>query len=208
MLHRITLAVFTAIAFAAVAVPSAAAQQATAFSGRATAVSASILGIQATFADTGALPAEGGRLTASTVGVNLIGLLEAGALKSTTQGQGNQARSTSSAGDVAINLLGLGIAADAVTSRAVARCQGGEPRTEGSTRLAGATILGQEIAAVEVPNVVVPLPLGFTLTLNEQTSSTSGQHGEITVTAAHLVGPGVDVAVARSHADVDCAAPA
>src|SRR6266540_3261124 len=37
------------------------------------------------------------------------------------------------------------------------------------------------------------------------TASTSGSHGDITVNAVHVFGPGVDIAIASSHADIDCA---
>jgi hypothetical protein len=189
----------------AVAVSPAAAQTATTYSGRATAVRASVLGIGATFADTGPLPSSGGSQRTSFVGVTLPGLLTTGALTASTQGRGNHSRSRSSIGDLELSLLGLGIAADALRSEAEASCQGGEPQVSGSSDIAGLTVAGQPIVFVGLPNVVVPLPLGITLTLNEQTSSTSGNHGEITVNAVHLTGPGIDVVLASSYADIDCA---
>jgi len=39
----------------------------------------------------------------------------------------------------------------------------------------------------------------------EHTSSTSGNHGEITVNAVHLTGPEIDVVLASSSAGIDCA---
>lgn len=201
---------FTSIAAAvavswAVAVSPAAAQPAATYSGQATAVRASVLGLSVTFADTGALPASGGSQRASFVGVTIPGLLTTGALTASTQGRGNHSRSRSSVGDAELSLLGLGIGADALSSKAEASCQSGEPQVAGSSDIAGLTVNGQPIVFVGLPNVVVPLPLGITLTLNEQTSSASGNHSEITVNAVHLEGPGIDVVLASSYADIDCA---
>jgi hypothetical protein len=204
---RLTSATAVAVVFAcAVASSPASAQPATTFSGQATAFRASILGINLTFADTGPLPASGGSERVSFVGVTVPGLLTIGALNASTQGHGNHSRSRSSVGDVELSLPGLAVAVDALRSEAVATCQGGEPQAEGSTDIAGLTLNGQPIVFVGLLNVVIPLPLGFTVALNEQTSSTSGNHGEITVNAVHVTGPGIDVVLASSHADIDCAA--
>jgi hypothetical protein len=45
---------------------------------------------------------------------------------------------------------------------------------------------------------------GFSATINEVTSSVSGSHGSITVIAFHLVGNGVDLRLAESHANISC----
>lgn len=127
-------------------------------------------------------------------------------LTASTQGRGNHSRSRSSVGDVELGLLGLSLAAEAVRSEAVASCQGGEPQVSGDSAIAGLTLNGQPIVFVGLPNVVIPLPLGITVTLNEQTSSTSGTRGEMTVNAVHITGPAIDVVLASSKADIDCAA--
>jgi hypothetical protein len=191
---------------AAVVVSPASAQQATSYSGQATAFHASILGIMLTFGDTGALPSSGGSNRVSFVVVTVPGLLTTGALNGSTQGQGNHSRSRSSVGDVELSLPGLSLGAGALSSEAQATCKGGEPQVSGSSGIAALTLNGQPIVFVGVPNVVIPLPLGFSVALNEQTSSTSGNHGEITVNAAHVTGPGIDVVLASSRADIDCAA--
>jgi hypothetical protein len=127
-----------------------------------------------TFADTGPLPSAGGSERVSFVGVTVPGLLTTGALNASTQGRGNHSRSRSSVADVELSLPGLALGVDALRSEAVASCQGGEPQVDGSSDIAGLTLNGQPIVFVGLPNVVIPLPLGFTVTLNEQTSSTSG----------------------------------
>jgi hypothetical protein len=114
--------------------------------------------------------------------------LTTGALNASTQGRGSHSRSRSSVADVELSLPGLALGVDALRSEAVASCQGGEPQVDGSSDIAGLTLNGQPIVFVGLPNVVIPLPLGFTVTLNEQTSSTSGNHGEITVNAVRVTG--------------------
>lgn len=204
-MFRFTSATALAVVAACIAgLTPASAQPATAFSGQATAVKASVLGISATFADTGPLPASGGSERTSLVGVTLPGLLTAGVLTASTQGRGNHSRSRSSVAELALPGLNLGV--EALRSEAEASCQGGEPQTSGDSSIAGLTLNGEPIVFVGLPNVVIPLPLGITVTLNEQTSSTSGNHGEMTVNAVHVTGLGIDVVLASSKADIDCAA--
>ena len=198
------VALLASLAIAATAAGEARAAQATSYSGEATALRASVLGIEGTFADTGALPASGGKKKASFAGVNLLGLVTADALTASTQGQGNRSRSRSSLSEVELHLPGLDLAAAAVRSEAEARCQGGEPQVSGSSQIAGLTINGEPIAVTEVPNMKIPV-LAYTIVLNEQTSTTEGDRAEITVNAIHVYGPGVDVAVASSYADIECA---
>ena len=52
---------------------------------------------------------------------------------------------------------------------------------------------------------LVGLPTGVSATLNEVSGpGASGDHASITVTGLHLTGPGVDVRLAVSHADIKC----
>lgn len=205
-MQRIFFAAALAVALACgVGVAAAPAQTATSYSGQATAVRASVLGLSATLADTGPLASSGGSERESLVGASLPGLLSAGVLTASTNGHGNQSHSRAAVGDAALNLLGIGIEAAALQSRAQATCQGGEPQTSGSSDIAALTVNGERIVFVGNPTLVIPLPLGITLTLNEQTSSTSGNHAEMTVNAVHLTGPGIDVVLASSSADITCA---
>jgi hypothetical protein len=68
------------------------------------------------------------------------------------------------------------------------------------------------IVVVGSPTLEFTLPLGIaTVKLNEQTSATSGNHGEMTVNAVHITVAGplqivlADVVLASSSADIDCA---
>ena len=200
-------ALLVSLSLGATAAAEARAAQATSYSGQATALRASVLGIEGTFADTGPLPASGGRNKVSFAGVNLLGVASADAVTASTQGQGNRSRSRSSLSDVELHLPGLDIGATAVRSEAEARCRGGEPQVSGSSQIAGLTLNGEPIVVTELPNVTVPVG-AYTVVLNEQTRSTEGNRGEITVNAIHVYGPGVDVVVASSYADIECAEPA
>ena len=200
----LTTALLASLTVGATAAAEARAAQATSYSGQATALRASVLGIEGTFADTGALPGSGGKKKVSFAGVNLLGLVAADAVTASTQGQGNHSRSRSSLSDVELHVPGLALGATAVRSEAEARCRGGEPQVDGSSKLAGLTVNGKPIVVTELPNVKVPA-LGYTVVLNEQTTSTEGSRGEITVNAVHVYGPGVDVVIASSYADIECA---
>jgi hypothetical protein len=203
MLRRIVFIVGLVVLVAALAATAASAA-ATSFSGQATAARVSVLGINLAFADTGPLPASGGSRDASLVGVNLPGVLTTGVLSASTVGRGNHSRSEASAANVAV--LGNLVMATVVESQAEASCQGSEPQTSGSSNIANLVVAGQPVVVVGSPVITLPL-LGLTVAVNEQTSSTSGGHGDVTVNAVHVTGPGVDIAVASSHSDIDCKEP-
>ena len=57
----------------------------------------------------------------------------------------------------------------------------------GSSQVVGLTVNGMSIVVTGDPNQVLPLPLGLgTIVVNEQSSTVSGNTGEITVTALHV----------------------
>jgi len=56
-----------------------------------------------------------------------------------------------------------------------------------------------------IPNQpIVGLPDGFSGLLNEQIVSASGSHASATGNAVHIVGPGVNVELGHSHANITC----
>jgi hypothetical protein len=199
------LAVTATALIAAVVASSALAAPATSFSGQATVVNASVLGTKTVVGDTGPLPSSGGNLSSSVTGVNIPNLLTAGVGQASTTGQGDQSQSSTSVTDLALNVLGIPINADAVQSQANASCQGATPQVSGKSELADLVINGQPIA-VATPNLAISLPLGVRAVVNEQTSSTSGTSGSMTVNALHVsaLSPLIDVIVASSHADITC----
>jgi hypothetical protein len=198
-----TYRIAAATLFAALAVSGVSAAPATSFSGRATLVNASVplLG-NIVVGDTGPLPASGGNLNSSVLAVNVPPLVTAGVGQSSTSGEGNHSRSSTSLTNLALNVLGISIAANAVQSDAQARCQAGQPQVSGSSQLAGLVINGQPIA-VATPNLAISL-LGVNVVVNEQKTSTSGASGESTANALHVTALGIDVVIASSHADITC----
>jgi hypothetical protein len=190
----------TAAAVALVATPASAA--ATSYSGQATAVRASVFGVNVALADTGPLPSSGGSQSASLIGANVPGVVTADLLTASTTGSGDM--SSSSASLVNVSVLDGLVTASIVKSQATASCQGSEAQSSGSSNLVSLVVAGQPVVVVGSPVITIPV-LGLTVAVNEQTSSTSGSHGDITVNAVHVFGPGVDIAIASSHADIDCA---
>lgn len=178
------------------------AQAATTFSGQATALKASALGISLSLADTGPLPSSGGNLSTSVANVNVAGLASAEALRSTSSGSGSSSQSQSRAANV--SLLGGLVSASAVKSNSSATCSGSTASTSGDAQIVNLTAAGQPIV-VSNPNLAVSLPGGITLIVNEQTSSSGGNTGSMTVNALHVTGPGIDIIVASAHSDITCA---
>jgi hypothetical protein len=197
------LLITTFVLFAAIGTASVFAAPATSFSGQATVVNATVLGIKTVVGDTGALPSSGGDLSSSVAAVNIPNLLTAGVGQASTTGQGNQSSSSASVTDLALSVLGIPISATAVQSDAQASCNAGNPVVSGSSQLADLVINGQPIA-VATPNLAISLPAGVRVVVDEQTSSTSGTSGQITVNALHVTAPLIDVVVASSQAGITC----
>ena len=177
------------------------AQGTTTFSGEAIGLKASVVGISLDLADTGALPSSGGNLSTSLATVNVAGIASAEALKSSTSGSGSSSQSQSTLADV--NLLNGLVAATAVKSNTGATCSGGQASVSGNAQLVGLTVAGQSIL-VSNPNLSISLPGGITVIINEQTSSSGGNAGSITVNALHVTGPSLDIVVASTHSDITC----
>lgn len=177
------------------------AQGTTTFSGEAIGLKASVVGISLDLADTGALPSSGGNLSTSLATVNVAGIASAEALKSSTSGSGSSSQSQSTLADV--NLLNGLVAATAVKANTSATCSGGQASVSGNAQLVGLTVAGQSIL-VSNPNLSISLPGGITVIINEQTSSSGGNAGSITVNALHVTGPSLDIVVASTHSDITC----
>jgi hypothetical protein len=199
MARRIMLFTAVAACAAAFAVPAASAQ--TTYSGQATALNASVFGNDIVVGDTGPLPSSGGSQSASLATINLLGLLSASVLNGSTSASGTQSTSRASVLDLALSLVGLKISA--VDSQTTATCNGSTPSVSGSSDLVDVSLNGQSLGTIATPNVKLSV-LGITIALNEETSSTSGNTGDITVNAVHVTGPGIDIVVASSHSDITC----
>ena len=177
------------------------AQAATTFSGEAVALRANALGISLSLSDTGPLPSSGGNLSTSVASVNVLGLASADALRSTSSGSGASSQSQSSV--VNLNLLGGLITADVVQSNSSATCSGSQASVSGNSQIVNLVAAGQPIV-VSNPNLVVSLPGGISLIVNEQTSSSGGNTGSMTVNALHVKGPSIDIVVASAQSGITC----
>jgi len=189
------------------------------FSGRATVVRAKVLTLQEiVLADTGELPASGGAAEDSLLEADVspdqtgevLGL-GVKVLSASTVGQGNQSSSEASVADVNMTVGGNTISAGLLRAEATARCQGASAQLSGRSQILNLVINGMSIK-VETPNQRIALPNGFVI-LNEQKSNTTGNSGEITVSALHVVvgdsltGNIADVTISSAHADITCPVP-
>ncbi len=186
------------------------------FSGQATVVKATVLGVTTIISDTGPLPSSGGAQQASLLSASVDGLLTAHVAHATTIGQGDRSRSEASAADLTLTLPGNNtISADFLMAKAAAVCAPGGPSVSGSSEIVGLVINGQAIVVSGDPNQAIVLPGGAgVVMINEQQSSVSGNKGDITVNALHVVINNplggarlADTVISSAHADISCAGP-
>src|SRR5437879_4053321 len=144
------------------------AQATTTFSGEAVALKANALGISLALSDTGALPSSGGNLSTSLASVNVLGLVSADALKSTSSGSGTSSQSQSSVAN--LSLLGGLVAADVVKSNSSATCSGGRASVTVSSELVGLIVAGQPVLVANA-NLALSLPCDIPVSVNEQPTS-------------------------------------
>src|SRR2546426_3216572 len=177
----------------------------TTFSGRATVVDATVLGIRTVISDTGPLPPSGGAQDATLLSASVPGLLTAEVLHASTVGQGQRSSSEASVANVTLTVGGNAITAGLLQARATAECHNGVASVSGSSDIVGLMINGQSIVVSWQPNQTISLPLGGRVIINEQTSSASGNNGDITVNALHVEVDGVaNVIISSAHADITC----
>jgi hypothetical protein len=177
------------------------AQGTTTFSGEAIGLKASVVGISLDLSDTGALPSSGGNLSTSLATVNVAGIAAANALSSSTSGSGSSSQSQSTLLDV--NLLNGLVTATVVKSNSSATCSGSQASVSGNAQLVGLTVAGQSILASN-PNLSISLPGGISVIINQQTSSSGGNAGSITVNALHVTGPSIDIVVGSAQSGITC----
>jgi hypothetical protein len=178
------------------------AQATTTFSGQAVALRANAVGLTLALSDTGALPPAGGNLKTSLASVNVLGLVSADVLSGATSGSGTSSQSQASVANV--SLLGGLIAADVVKANSGASCSGGQAAVTGSSEIVGLVVAGQPVLVLN-PNLAISLPGGISVIVNQQTSSSGGNAGDMTVNALHVTGPSIDIVVSSAHSDITCA---
>src|SRR5438270_11448338 len=173
------------------------------FSGRATVVDATVVGLPpVVIGDTGPLPSEGGSQDGSLLDTSVPGWLSVNVVHATTVAMGDASRSEASVANLNLTVAGNNIGASFLMSRAEAHCS---PAVFGNSEIVELTINGKTIDVSGAPNQMVDLPAGGTPTINEQSQNVQGNHADITVTALHVIVPGVaDIAIARAHADITC----
>ena len=173
------------------------------FSGRATVVDANVLGLPpVVVGDTGPLPSEGGSQDGSLLDESVPGWLSVSVVHATTVAMGDASRSEASVANLNLTVAGNSIGASFLMSRAEAHCS---PAVFGNSEILELMINNQTVSVSGAPNQTISLPGGGTVTINEQSQSVQGNHADITVTALHVIVPGIaDVAVARAHADITC----
>lgn len=183
------------------------------FSGQATVVRAHVAGIPILLADTGALPPSGGAQDASLLNASVPGVLSAEVLHASTVAQGSTSRSEASVANISLMAGGNTIAADFLMARATATCGSGGASTSGSSEVVGLAVNGKSVTVSGSPNQTVSLPAGGQVIINEQSSSSSGSAGSMTVNALHVTVPDVagvprsDVIISSAHADITCPPP-
>ena len=180
----------------------------TTFSGEATVVQATVLGLPPiVLSDTGALDSTGGAREASLLDANVPGLLTAEVLHASTVGQGQRSSSEASVANVTLTVGGNTISAGLLRARATAECHNGTASVSGSSEIVDLVVNGQAIVVSGQPNQTISLPVGRVI-INEQQSSVSGNTGDITVNALHVMVDGVaDVIISSAHADITCGGP-
>src|SRR3989454_1205768 len=179
----------------------------TTFSGRATVVDATVLGIQTVISDTGPLPPSGGAQDATLLSASVPGLLAAEVLHASTVGQGQRSSSEASVANVTLTVGGNTITAGLLRASATAECHNGTASVSGSSEIVDLVVNGQAVVVSGQPNQTISLPVGRVI-INEQQSSVSGNTGDITVNALHVMVDGVaDVIISSAHADITCGGP-
>lgn len=181
--------------------PVSALAQTNTFSGQAVALRVSAVGIALALSDTGPLPASGGNLKTSVASVSVLGLVSADVLSAATSGGGTSSQSQSAAVD--INLLGGLVAADLVKSNTNATCSSGQAAVTGGSELVGLVVAGTPVLVAN-PNLAISAPGGISVIVNEQTSSSGGNTGSMTVNALHVKGPSIDIVVASAQSGITC----
>ena len=173
------------------------------FSGQATVVNANVLGLPpVVLGDTGPLPSEGGSQDGSLLEASVPSWLSVNVVHATTVAMGDASRSEAAVANLNLTVAGNNIGASFLMSRAEAHCS---PAVFGNSDILELVINNQTVAVSGAPNQTISLPGGGTVTINEQSQSVQGNQAGITVTALHVIVPGLaDVAIARAHADITC----
>jgi len=186
------------------------------YSGQATVVNISNIHqpspVPIIIADTGPLPGTGGNLSVTVASANVDG--GAVTLQNATAsavGQGGQSSSQASVQNFSLEFMDMvsgaahTLTAVSISASATAACISNGPAIGGTSQVSGLVIDGQSIAVSGAANQTIDFNGLFTVVLNEQTSFSDANNGEITVTAIHVFENGcMDAFLVTAHADINC----
>src|SRR3989475_8683253 len=173
----------------------------TTYSGRAFGASVHVGPLDAKFADTGNLPAEGGEIDATTVTVH-TDPAQAEVLLSVTMGFDEKAESEAATASVTL-LPGSAneITAAFVRAHSVATCTG----VCGESELVDLRLGGQPIVVSTAPNQVIGVAGVFQPAVNREVDSPPHRADAVTVKATHMKPlTGGEVIVSSAHSDITC----
>lgn len=151
--------------------------------------------------------AEVDEFDAARVNAEVPGLLTAHVLHAAVVAQDKRSRSEASVADLNLTVGGHTITAELLMARATAGCENGPITMSGGSEIVSLQVDGQGVVVSGQPDQTIVLP-NERIVINEQSSSSTKDSGEITVNALHVVIDGVaDVIVSSAHADIVCRGP-
>ena len=162
--------------------------------GQASAVQATVLGVTAALASTGALSGAGDALDASMTTGSVPSLVSGEALSASTMAWQDEVDSAASITNLGVTVGTVSVVADSVVAEASSLA--GTAAT-GSSAISGLSVNGAPIAVSGAPNQVISI-LGGQIILNEQNVSPNG----IVVNAIHVIVPGADFVIASATAGI------
>ncbi|MBX3263375.1 MAG: hypothetical protein KF782_27130 [Labilithrix sp.] len=160
----------------------------------------------------GPLPPTGGSLSDSQVNVTVPTLGTLGALTVQTQGAGATANSSATVTGVNFGVISglVGVTATLIGSTSQTTCPPTAAASSTITGLALQPLIGPPIpitATGAVNQVVLGLPVGVSLILNEQVQTVTPTSADITVNAVRLTILGLNIIIGQSHSDITCTPP-
>lgn len=162
--------------------------------GQASAVQATVLGVTAALASTGALSSAGDALDAALTTGSVPSLVSGEALSASSISWPDEVDSQASIANLGVTVGDVSVVADSVLAQASSLS--GTAAT-GSSGISGLSVNGAPIDVSGAPNQVINI-LGGQIILNEQNVSPSG----IVVNAIHVIVPGADVVIASATAGI------
>ena len=163
--------------------------------------------------DTGDLPANGGNITQSSVGLYVLpgGVLSLGDRTSSTSGSGSSSQSSASVNSVNVGALGFSnlVTAGVISSSTSATCPGEVLLSNSS--VVNLVAFGSPVTVLGTPNQIVTIDLGSSrvlkLVINERIvhpRSITRNALHITVTDPLGLNTTVDVIIASSRSGINC----